>query len=336
MTTILLSEALATRRGADILAAAGPGATLLRMRADGSLDDPGRLPQADVAFLSTDLMGAANKNQPGARLATFTGWLDAGTGLRWVHTCSAGTDRPVLQRLMRRGVTVTTSSGANAMSVAHSAVAGLLALARDVPHWIESRQRRTWSPLRERGHLPRDLDGTHAVVVGFGPIGQAIARACRALGMRVTAVRREATPHPDADAVCALRDLHAIAPGADWLILCCPLTAQTRGLVDAALLRALPAEAGLINVARGEVVDEAALFEAIGADRLLAGVYSDVFVEEPPPPDSPWWTLPRTLMSPHCGGLSAGFAGRTIEAFVANLRRYVAGQVLHNVARPAT
>lgn len=333
MHKILVTRALAERHGADILAAAGEGASLLRMDADGSLDDDA-LALASVAFLSTDLMGASNKNRPGTRLAAFTDLLDRGSGLRWVHTCSAGTDRPVLQRLMQRGVTVTTSSGANALAVAHSAMAGLLALARDVPLWIENREKQAWSPLRDPRRLPRDLDGSHVVIVGLGPIGCAVARACRALGMRVTGLRRQAQPHPDFDAVGTLGDLRRLAPTADWLVLCCPLTPATRGLVDESLLASLLPHAGLINVARGEVVDEAALFRALDAGLLQGGVYSDVFIDEPPSPQSRWWTAPRTLMSPHSGGLSAGFTGRTVAMFLDNLRRFASGEALANVATP--
>lgn len=333
MHNILVTATIAERHGPAILAAAGPGATLLPMSSDGALDDPGAAARADIAFLSTDLMGTSNKQRPHSRLASFSDLLDAGQQLRWVHVCSAGSDRPVLRRLMRRGVAVTTSSGANAMAVAHSAIAGLLALARDVPHWVESRQARVWSVLRGR-QLPRDLDGAHAVIVGLGPIGCAVARACRALGMRITAVRRQAMPHPDADAVRPMSELPRLASQADWLVLCCPLTPETHGLIDAALLAALPAHAGLINVSRGEVVDETALFAALDAGRLQGGIYSDVFIDEPLPPDSRWWTLPRTLVSAHGAGLSAGFADRTVQAFLDNLRRFSAGQALNHAAAP--
>jgi phosphoglycerate dehydrogenase-like enzyme len=287
----------------------------------------------DAAFWSTDLMGAGNKGQPPERLQVFMDLLDAGTELQWVHTCASGSDRPVLQRLMRRGVTVTTSTGANAMAVAHSAVAGLLALARDVPHWIESRQARRWAPLR--GHtLLADLTQQRAYIVGTGQVGSAIGRALRALGLSTVGVRRHSAPHADFDEVLALAELRQAAANADWLVLACPLTPATRGLVDAALLANLKPGAGLVNVARGEVVDEAALFAALDSGRL-GGVYSDVAVDEPPAADSPWWTAPRVLLSAHSGGLSTGFAPRTVAMFMENLGRQTRGQALLRVATPS-
>lgn len=331
MHRILVTQPVAERHGAAILAAAGAGVELILARMDGTIE-PG-VEAADIAFMSTELIGSGTKDRPGVRLTAFTRALDAGASLRWVHTCSSGSDRPVLQRLMRRGVTVTTSSGANAAAVAHSALAGMLALAREVPHWIDAQRSRIWAPVRDR-HLPRDVDGAHVVIVGTGPIGCAIARPCRAMGMRVTGVRRQALPHPEFDAVHTLAELNTVAAGADWLVLCCPLTPDTRGLVNADLLAALPAHAALINVSRGEVVDEPALFAAVRAGRLLGGVHSDVFADEPLPPDSPWWTLPRTLVSAHRGGLSAGFSGRTVDIFLDNLGRLNAGQPLRHVAAP--
>lgn len=287
----------------------------------------------DAAFWSTDLMGAGNKGQPPERLQVFMDLLDAGVGLQWVHTCASGSDRPVLQRLMRRGVAVTTSTGANAMAVAHSATAGLLALARDVPHWIESRQARRWAPLRGRSLLA-DLTQQRAYIVGTGQVGSAISRALRALGLSTVGVRRHSAPHADFDELISLAQLRQAAANADWLVLACPLTPATRGLVDAALLAHLKPGAGLVNVARGEVVDEAALFAALDSGHL-GGVYSDVAVDEPPAPDSPWWTAPRVLLSAHNAGLSTGFAPRTVAMFMDNLARQSRGQALLRVAAPS-
>jgi phosphoglycerate dehydrogenase-like enzyme len=234
---------------------------------------------------------------------------------------------------MRRGVTVTSSAGANATSVAHAAIAGLLALNRGVPGWVRAQDAHHWqAPSREL--TPRDLPGQHAVIVGTGAIGSEIARVCRALHMRVTGLRQQATPHPDFDAIGTLADLPALAPETDWLILCCPLTAATRGVVDAGLLARLPPRASLINVGRGELVVEPDLFDAMQRG-ALAGVFSDVFVNEPLPADSPWWTLPRTLLSSHLGGLTDGFARRTQEIFLDNLQRWLDGREMRNVARAA-
>jgi phosphoglycerate dehydrogenase-like enzyme len=290
---------------------------------------------ADVAaaFLSIDLMKAGTDMGRNPALSAFAAAVEAAPGLRWIHTCASGTDRALLQDAMRRGVTVTSSTGANAPAVTASAMAGLLALARGVPQWVRDQDARHWR-LPAAAALPRDLAGQHAVVVGVGAIGGGIASACRALGMRVTGIRRHSLASTDCDAVATLEELPTLLPDADWLVLACPLNAHTRGLVDAALLERLPAHAGLVNVARGEAVVEADLFAAVRAGHL-GGVYADVFAQEPLTQDSAWWTLPRTLVSPHAAGLSGGFARRTQDMFLDNLERWLSGQPLRNVAQPA-
>ena len=327
---ILVTTAIAAAYGAALHAAAAGALELVELRADATLLDPAAINEVEVAFLSTDLMGTDRKNPTAGCLAAFTHLVDTAPRLRWIHTCSSGSDRPVLQRLLQRGVVVTTSAGANGRAVAHTAVAGLLALARDVPLWIEGRAAQQWL-ARRPGRAYRDLDGTRVGIVGTGVIGRSVAQMCRGLGMRTVGLRRTATPLSEFDEMGVLADLARLAPTLDWLVLCCPLTPQTRGLIDAAVLAALPDHAGLINVARGEVVDEAALFAALHAGRLL-GVYSDVAVSEPPAPDSPWWSAPRVLLSAHLAGLTAEFPGRTVERFLDNLGRYAAGQALTHCA----
>jgi phosphoglycerate dehydrogenase-like enzyme len=227
-------------------------------------------------------------------------------------------------------VQVTTSSGANALVVAHTALAGVLALARRFPQLWDAQRERRWSSLMGES-LPRDLEGQHAVVVGWGPIGQHLARLLQALGLRVTVVRQQDRPADGFPTVAAAR-LREVLPTADWLLLACPLTAQTRGLVDAGAIAALPAGAHLVNVSRGEIVDEHALVEALRSGRL-GGAFLDVYAQEPLPPDSPLWTLPDVIATPHSAGLSDGNAARVRRMFLDNLRRFLAGEPLLQLAR---
>jgi phosphoglycerate dehydrogenase-like enzyme len=328
---ILLTDHVARQHGSAIRAACADAQLVIAAPTLEEMD-VALAASVEAAFWSVDLMGAANKARPPERLQAFMQCLETAEHLRWLHVCSSGSDRPILQRLMRRGVTVTTSAGANAMAVAHSATAGLLAMARGVPHWIESRQARRWAPLPGR-ELPPDLTTQRALVVGTGQVGSALARMLRALGLHVTGARRVPLPHPDFDAVVALSDLPVEVSQLDWLLLACPLSSLTHRLVDARMLAAMKPDAGLINVSRGEVVDEAALFSALQAGHLR-GVYSDVAVDEPPGPDSPWWTAPRVLVSAHSGGLSTGFAPRTVAMFLDNLRCLTSGRPLQQVAAP--
>ncbi len=130
-------------------------------------------------------------------------------------------------------------------------------------------------------------------------------------------------------------ELASALGNAYWVFLCCPLTTATRGMVDRAFLARLPRGASLVNVGRGELIVEQDLFEALQSGHLGA-VYSDVFSEEPLPPESPWWGFDNVLLSPHIGGLSSGFARRTEDMFLDNLQRWLTGRPLVNVAVPAS
>jgi phosphoglycerate dehydrogenase-like enzyme len=203
-----------------------------------------------------------------------------------------------------------------------------------VPLWVRATAAHQWVPRRD-DDVPRDFDGSRAVVVGLGQIGREIARLCKAFGLHVTGVRRQSCPLDECDDVVTMDQLATVLPCADWMFLACPLTEQTRGLVDAAMLDRLPAHARLINVARGSVVVEADLARALRAG-TIAGAYSDVFSVEPLPADSPLWDAPNFLLSAHSAGLSQGFEARTGAIFLDNLERWVQREPLRNPAIAAS
>jgi len=289
--------------------------------------DPALLAEIEIACFT----GVFDDNAVFTR--RFLGSLLHAPRLGWFHLPNAGVDDPVFGRFLERGVRLTTSSGATAEPIAHSAIAGLLALARGLPHWWAAQRRRAWVPLARSGIVPRDLRGQVMVVVGLGAIGAVIARLGQALGLHVVGVRPHLCSQEDpVDEWHAPAELAAVLPRADWLVLACPLTAATRGLIDAAALACLPGRAHLINVARGQVVDEAALIAAL-RERRLAGAYLDVFATEPLPPDSPLWDFPNVLISPHDSSASDGNAARVSELFLRNLEHYARGEVLENEVR---
>lgn len=319
---ILLSAPAAQHLGGDIAAVLAGRPHVLCTQDDAA--------SPDVAFVSRDVTGLSTKHRTLPDTQRFYDALARAGSLRWVHIHSAGADRPIFRELLARGVQVTTSSGANARVVAHSALAGLLALARRLPQLWEAQRERRWAPLLQDG-LPRDLEGQHAVLVGWGPIGQQLAGLLQALGLRVSVVRQQDRPAgPGLHTVSSDR-LHEVLADCDWLVLVCPLTERTRGLVDAGVLARLPRRAQLVNVARGEVVDEPALVDALRSGRL-AGACLDVFAHEPLPADSPLWSLPNVIVTPHSAGFSDGNAARVERMFLDNLRRWVAGEALRNVA----
>lgn len=326
---VLVSRAMRQAHGALLDAAAAGHAVhwLLLEEQDAAAPVP-----VHAAFISRDITGLSTKQQPLEMLARCYAVLRASPELAWVQAHSAGADRPIYPELRKRGVAVTTASGANAGVVAATALAGMLALSRRFPQLIAAQHARRWAPLVGAGPLPPDLAGQTAVIVGWGPIAQALQPHLALLGLNVVVVRRRAAAAAPDVATVAHDQLHAVLPRADWLLLACPLTTETRGLVDAAALARLPAGAHLINIARGEVVVEAALEQALVSGRL-AGAYLDVFEHEPLAEASPLWGHPGVIVTPHSAGQSAGHAARVAAIFADNLGRWLRGEALrHAVA----
>jgi phosphoglycerate dehydrogenase-like enzyme len=248
--------------------------------------------------------------------------------LKWLHVFNAGVDHPIYTEMLERGVRLTTSAGSTAGPIAQTAIMGLLALARGFPRWLVAQRIHQWNP--ERKTPPRDLRGQTAVILGLGKIGSEIARLARALGLNVIGVRRG--PRRAEDPVDELHPPAALSdllPRCDWLIIACPLTPGTRGLVDAGLIAKLPRGARIINVARGEIVAEQALIEALRSGHL-AGAYLDVFETEPLPPESPLWDLANVLITPHNSSAAAGNDERVLAIFLDNLGRWHRGEPLVN------
>ena len=291
---------------------------------------PGRF---EAAFLSRDLNLGGARDAPAPGFAHFIQALLDEPGLRWLHVNSAGADRPQYKALMARGVQVTTSAGANALGVAQSAVGAVLALSRRFPELWAAQGRREWRSATMP--FPPDLQGQSALVVGLGPVGNEVGRLLGAVGLRVTGLSRSARAEAPAGFVATgvYGDLPALLPGTDWLVLCCPLSDITRGLLGAAALALLPHGAQLINVSRGGVVDEAAALAMLGSGHLR-GAYMDVFEQEPLPVDSPWWDAPNTIVTPHTAGPAAGNMKRAADFFLRNLALFQSGQPMLNRAEP--
>ena len=283
----------------------------------------------DIAFISRDVTGSSTKTVLTPSLQRFYEILRHAPRLAWVHGHSAGADRPIFPELRARGVTVTTSSGANAEAVAQMILTGVLALCRRLPALMDAQRRHAWEPLLGP-RAPRDLAGQTALIVGLGPIGQEAARLLGMLRMQVIGVRRSEMATPHCDQVLPLERLDEALPQADWLILACPLTPETRGLLTASRIALLPAGACVINVARGEVVVERDLAAAL-ASGALGGAFLDVFETEPLAPQSPLWDLPNVMVTPHTAGHTGGHYAAVAAIFLDNLARWLAGAPLRNL-----
>ena len=255
--------------------------------------------------------------------------------LRWVHATSAGAGEQVrkagLSPEALKRVVITTSSGVHAVPLAEFAILGLLAVAKELPRLIEDQRARAWPEVRRP---VRELSGQTLFLLGLGEIGREVARLGKALGMRTVGFRRTEGPPPHwVDEVHGPQRLAELAGQADAMVVSLPMTEQTAGLVDRATIERLPASCIFVNIGRGGVVDEPALIDAL-RDRRIAGAVLDVFATEPLPADSPLWTLPNVLVTPHAAALSARENERIAELFADNLRRYLDGRPLRNVVEP--
>ncbi len=284
----------------------------------------------DVAFVSRDVTGLSTKHELAPSLQACYKVLEETATLRWVHIHSSGADRDVYVRLKAKGVHVATSSGANAEVVAQTALAGLLALSRKFPQLVHAMHQHQWAPLLG-SELPPDLSGQHAVLVGWGPIAQRLAQFLQMISLKVTVVRQLpqiATTTSDQPRMITYQDLPTVLPTTHWLILTCPLTDTTRGLVNAKTLALMPKGAGLVNVARGEVVVEKDLIQAL-QQGTLGSAFLDVFEHEPLPKSSPLWGLPNVILTPHSAGFSAGNEARVSQMFLSNLSNWAQAPTSH-------
>ena len=321
MPTLLLSQPILNRY-ADDIQAAWPGIqyVVLPTEPDARLS-PEQLAPIDYAFFSLDIFPTYSRG--------FFSAVQGAPNLKWLHVQNAGVDNPVFQRILDRGVRITTSSGSTAMPIAQSVIGGMLMLSRPFRHWAESRSRHAWEPV-PTDKIPPDLAGQKMTVVGLGAIGSEIARISRAIGLEVAGVRR--SPHREGDPVDRVvppSGLLELVKETDWLALACPLTEETRGMISREVLSNLKPGAHILNIARGEVVDEPAMIEGLQSGRI-AGAYLDVFTNEPLEPESPLWDMPNVIMSPHNSAAALGNAHRATQYFLGNLRRMAAGEPLVN------
>ncbi len=243
--------------------------------------------------------------------------------LRWLQVMGAGVDWALAPSLPP-GVVVTRAPGVFGGWMAEYVLAWCLWATQRLEAYRTAQRERRWL-----GHVqPERLAGRTLVVVGMGDIGRAVARAARALGLRVVGVSRSGRPAPGVDRVYRASALRRALREADWAVLVVPLTPETRGLVGARELAALRPHAWLVNIARGPVVDEAALVDALRA-RRLAGAVLDVFAAEPLPPAHPLWGLDNVVVTPHVAGPST--PEEIAPVFNENLARFLAGRRLRHV-----
>ncbi|MFL5719412.1 MAG: D-2-hydroxyacid dehydrogenase [Chloroflexota bacterium] len=263
--------------------------------------------------------------------------------LRWIQVRSAGVDHLAADPPWRHGIALTNARGVYAVPMGEYVSGMVLRVHQPMEAWRADQAAHRWP--EGTPPLVSIVRGKTAVIAGYGSIGREVARQLSALGLRIIAVK----PRPEIRVDTSFRvpgtgdphgsiperivgdgELAAVAREADVLVVTMPLTDATRGIISRTVIAALPERAWFINIARGPLVDEVALLEAL-RERRLAGAVLDVFGEEPLPPDSPWWDVPNVIVTPHASGHTLRFFD---ELVIENVRRYLGGEQLLNPVDP--
>jgi phosphoglycerate dehydrogenase-like enzyme len=322
MTRILIEEQAYHRLEAQV-SAIDTTLEYILMHADGQLYLNGKaIPidaaKPDVAWLNVGLV-RANLGQQYVQTV-----LAAGT-VKWLQTYNAGLDQPFYQQMFDQGIRISASS-AQAIAIAEYVIANILACYQDVFVRIRHQQAHQWQKT-----VFKELWHTRWLLVGFGNIGQAVALRLRAFECQVIAVRRSGQAHALADQVITLAQMAEHLPQVDGVVIACPLTDETTGLVNEAFFQRLKPGSTLVNIARGKIIDEAALIAALNQG-VVAQAILDVFDPEPLPSDSPLWDMENVLISPHSSNAGENTPLRGDLLFLENLRRFLAHEPLLNEA----
>jgi len=249
--------------------------------------------------------------------------------LRWVQALTTGVDHLLGLPSLRPEMLVTNARGIHGPQMSEMAFLHMISLLRDFPGMLANQRARRWERWPQRLLL-----GKTAVLLGIGAISEELALRCKAFAMRVVGVSDARTEAPGFDAVLPRARLREAAAEADALVVMVPLTDGTRRMVDRGVLEAMKPSAILINLARGPVVDEVALVEALRAGRI-AGAGLDVFEVEPLPPESPLWDMPNVIVTPRVGGMSDVYAQQALPLLEENIRAFLSGDAtrLRNLVR---
>ena len=242
--------------------------------------------------------------------------------LKWIQTMSAGVDR-LPEDIMKSPVRIANASGLHGTPMAEVVLQMMLMFAKDAPSCFQMKGKKEW-----KRYTPMLLRGQTAGVLGLGAVGKEIARLCQACGMAVLGIRRssrEGEAYSNVDRVYSREQLSQFLAASDFVIIAMPLTRETKGMIGEKELRSMKPTAYLINVARGAIVDEAALIRAL-EEKWIAGAGLDVFVDEPLPPESRFYELPNVIFSPHISGEMPDYERRATEVFCENLQRYLQGE----------
>jgi phosphoglycerate dehydrogenase-like enzyme len=324
VTTILIEEKSYARLEKEIRALS-PDIKALLIGAEGSLSIDnqkieGAPVKADIAWLNIEIL-LSGVMEKFVKLV-----LEAGT-VKWLQTFMAGLDFPFYGEMLRKGIRITRSN-AQAIAIAEYVLSNVMVQYQGV---LERRKLQTAHTWRVTGF--REVWQTKWLIVGFGNIGQEIAKRVRAFEAEVVGVRRSSADHPLADTVITLDRLSDYLPQADVVVLACALNQETRELADQAFFQKMKKNATFVNIARGKLVNQKDMIEALQAGTLSRAIL-DVFDPEPLESDSPLWDMDQVIISPHSSNAGSGTHSRGDRLFMENLRRFLEGRPLLNETYP--
>jgi len=284
---------------------------------------------------SSDLDGLLREAEvilmPMSALIRSASWdfLARSPKLKWVQLFSAGIDGVAKTGVLKSDVIVTDASGVAAIPIAECVLGTMLMFAKKAPLCFRNKQKKQWERF-----LPSELKGKTLGIIGLGNIGQETARLAKVFGMRVVGTKRSIVKQElsamEVDKVYPRHDLLEMLGECDFVALAVPLTEETAKMIGEQELKAMKPTSYLINIARGGVMDESTLIQAL-KEEWIAGAGLDVFESEPLPPENELWEMPNVILSPHIAGGSEMYGTRLTELFCENLKLYLNGQPLLNV-----
>ncbi len=248
--------------------------------------------------------------------------------LRWVQLCSTGFSDNITPEILSGKVELTNAPGLHTVPIAESVLMAMLQHAKNLPLRLADQKIQKWNQLKNK-----ELYRSTVLILGLGKIGRETARLCRAFGMEVLGTKRTMGEVPNVDQVFAPEDLHLFLPRADFIVMALPITPETKNIINAQSFRFMKKTCFLVNIGRGQTLDEDALVNALN-ERIIAGAYLDAFTQEPLPVGHPLWTAENCTIVPHDSHSSPYIGDRMVDIFCKNLQLYVRGEPLENICDP--
>jgi phosphoglycerate dehydrogenase-like enzyme len=310
----------------------GAGLTIFVSGRSGDLNDAQQAqiqaaaPKADVRYFSTRADLEREVEQADVIVGSVSqAGLARAARLKWVQSWAAGPNEQLFPEMVASPVVVTHCASNGAIPLAEHAVMLMLMLSRNAPRWLQGQSEKRW----ERWIHP-ELNQQTCAIIGLGYSGQDLALKLKGFHMRVIGMRRTIQPTPNVDEIFPRERLHEMLAQADYVVMTAPWTPDSAGMLGEAEFRAMKPSAYYVCFSRGGIADDAALLRAL-QEGWIAGAGLDAHTDEPLPPDSPFWTAPNTIITPHNGATTAGTIQRGVDIFVDNLQRFVSGQPFRNI-----